>query len=168
MVMDKPEELPSEEESFAKEEKPPVTVTYADLKTADAEREVHVELSKGDGQKSYGDAVDTPNLTDLQATLRRLFPSFFIRSIDRSAQPIMVSRIAPDVFLEMICNTVSAVVEEMECLGEAINVQEILALSYSAFSIGLDGKGRIDALELAGSAKEAEELERVSRQLFAS
>jgi hypothetical protein len=53
----------------------------------------------------------------------------------------------------------------MDADGEDVDVQQIINLVYSAFSIGLEGKGRLDAINLAGAAREAQELESVSKSL---
>ncbi len=130
-----------------------------------SEREVEINLPKTNGQKSYTEALSSPNLTDLRATLAQLFPEFPIPIINRVAKIAMVARIGEDVFLDMLDLNVASVMEELEADGMEANVQEVIDLLYYAFSIGLGGRGRADGLELAGSAKEAEELEKVARSV---
>jgi hypothetical protein len=122
------------------------------------------ESSGADGQ-SYEQGDAAPNETDLKATLRRLFPQYPYSVLGIVSQSIMVARVAPDMFLSSMRLTVNAVVEELDLLEIEFNFIAIVQMVYSAFSIGLDGKGRIDVLEVAGAAKESEELERVSKQL---
>lgn len=130
------------------------------------EPELPVDVPDDETHKPLDQAeAESPNQTDLQATLKRLFPHFKHKYIDSVAQAAMVARIAPDIFLDMHYLTVTSVVEEMECDGEEIDVQSVINLVYAALSIGLDGKGRIDALELAGSQRETEELEKLSKGL---
>ncbi len=146
------------------EEVKPKEDIYQKLVTVQPKREVDAEDAE-DGHKPLDEAeLDTSNLTDLQATLHKLYPKFRVDMIDRIAQSAMVARIAPDIFLDQISLTVIDVWESLT-LENRITFQEVLNLVYFAFSIGLDGKGRIDALELAGSAKEAAELEKVTQGL---
>ena len=160
---------PEEEQSTSQSSKE----MLAKMTTEEPEREVEIELAGGNGHKSYSESTESPNQTDLQATLKRLFPKLPESAIGRGAtfaEAIMVGRIAPDVFLDMIYLNVTDIVEELEieAMGDpeiSISVQSIIDLQYVVYSIGLDGKGRIDALELHGSAKESEELERVSKGL---
>ncbi len=118
-----------------------------------------------EGGRSYEEGEIAPNLSDLQTTLGRLFPQFPYKILDDVVQSIMVARVAPDMFLDAMRLTVNSVVMEMDYLGLEINVISVIQMVYAAFTIGLDGKGRIDILEVAGAAKETEELEKLSRQL---
>jgi hypothetical protein len=102
----------------------------------------------------------------MQATLQRLFPKFKDKYIDEIASAVMVARISPDVFLDMIYLTVTDIVEDMDAEGEPdISVQAIINKVYATFSIGLEGKGRVDAISLAGAARESAELDAVSKSL---
>ena len=120
---------------------------------------------EGGDDGSYGERENTVNDTDLKATLKRLFPQFPNEAFDMVAQSIMVARITPEIFLDAMRLTVNSVVEEMDLQGISINFQSVINMVYAAFSIGLDGKGRIDILEVAGAAKETEELDKLSKQL---
>lgn len=136
--------------------------------TTTASPRVVVSLPKagsGGDDGSYGERENTVNDTDLKTTLKRLFPQFSNKTFDIVAQSIMVARITPEIFLDAMRLTVNSVVEEMELEGEDINFQSVVNMIYAAFSIGLDGKGRIDILEVAGAAKETEELDKLSKQL---
>ncbi len=109
---------------------------------------------------------ESPTDSDLKITLRRLFPRYANKYIDAVAQAVMVARIFPDTILDRIYLTVVSIVERME-VDEVldIDVMEVINLVTTAFEIGLDAKGRIDAIELHGSAREAEEVENVGRNM---
>ena len=157
--MPEKETQPSEGQALVKKD------AYDELKTTAPEREV--DLPEKDGHKSLEEAEgEVSIISDVQASLRRLFPQFENKIINKVAQAAMVARIAPDVFLDMLYLTITSIVEELDADGrEDIDVQGIINLVYAAFSIGLDEKGRIDALELAGSQKEADELAKISEGL---
>lgn len=122
----------------------------------------------GDGFKPHKtlDEVEeeTADLSDFQSTLKVLFPKFRDKIINHVASAAMVARISPDTFLPNVYLTVVEVVDTYS-LSAKINLQEVINLVYCAFSIGLDGKGRIDVFELNGASKENEELEKLSRSL---
>jgi len=139
------------------------------VSTEESEREVEIDLPKGNGSSggavSLEEAENSPNTTDMQAVLQRLFPKFKDKYIDEIASVIMVADIAPDVFLDMIYLTVTDIVEEMDADGEDISVQAIINKIYAVFSIGRERRGRIDSIQLAGAAREAAELENVAKGL---
>ena len=124
---------------------------YDDMVTEAPEREVDVE---DDDHRSMEEREDeAPNLSDLQTTIRKLFPALG-NNID---QAIMVARVAPDMFIPLMRILVNAAIKRMNPY-KPLNVAETASLYYVLTSIGLDGKGRIDTIELAGSAKEADDL----------
>lgn len=113
----------------------------------------------GGAMKSRSEAEEEPaDLSDLKATLNRLFPRFAVDKIDRVARSAMVARISPDVFQDIIGLTVTDVVEmwnEDEDADGELDVQEVINLVYFAFSIGLDGKGRLDAIQIFSNVTES-------------
>lgn len=133
--------------------------------------------SSGNGHRTYAQAEEeSPTDSDLKATLKRLFPKYADYYINQVAQAVMVARIFPDTILDRIYLTVTSVLENQEVRieqqiankeeePEVMDVQMTIDLVTTAYEIGLDAKGRIDAIELAGSAKEAEELESLSRSM---
>lgn len=139
------------------------------------EQEVAIALEKSDvgggnggGVQSYTEASESMNKdTDLQATLKRLFPQFPIKIINMVAQSAMVARIDPNWYLDSFSLTVDATIFELDADGEDFNVQAVIDMVLFAFSIGLEGKGRADGLELAGSYKEAE-IEKAEKSLWGS
>ncbi len=145
---------------------------YGDMATEEPERDIEITLPKGNVGGSLGslsDAESSPNTTDLQITLQYLFPDFkgtILGKVTQAVRSVMFARISPDVFLNMIYLTVTSVVEQMDADGEEdIDVQAIINMVYTAFSIGLEGKGRIEAAQVYGAAKENSELERVAQGL---
>jgi len=110
--------------------------------------------------------AESVNRSPLEIALKQLFPRFKNKYIDKVAQAVMIAEIAPDGFLDLFRLTVHSVVRSMECYAEEdIDVQEVITLVYTAFSIGLSRKGRIDVHEASGSAKESAELEKLGREL---
>ena len=101
--------------------------------------------------------------SDLKATLQRLFPRFADDAVDRVAQAIMVARVHPESYLDQIYLTVLSILRRYDP-RQRVDVMGTINMVTSAFSIGLDGKGRIDAIEIHGSAKEESELEKIASQ----
>lgn len=105
---------------------------------------------------------ETPDLSDMQSAIAKLFPEGLGDDI---ANKVMIARIAPDVFIPLLR---LMVVEEIMKSDpkKPISVVSTMAKIYTLLSIGLDGKGRIDHIELAGASKETEELEKLGKGLF--
>jgi hypothetical protein len=145
---------------------------YGKSSTEEAPR-VDIDLPKGAGgiPQSLSDAENAPNQTDLQTTLARLFPKFKDKYIDEIADAIMIGRISPDVFLDLIYLTVTDIVEDMDAdnkgdtLYTNISVQAVINKIYAVFSIGLEGKGRLDAINVCGASRDAQELDAVAKGL---
>jgi len=134
------------------------------LKVAEKPREV--SLPDDGTHKSLEEAeAEAPNRSPLEVALKQLFPRFKNKYIDQVSQAIMVAEIAPDCFLDLIYLTVTSVVEDMECDGEDVDVQQVITLVYTAFSIGLSRKGRIDIQEASGAARESAEIDKLSKEL---
>lgn len=126
---------------------------YQEMVTEEPARDVGID--EDEDIRSLEDREDeAPNLSDLQTTLRKLFPSLGTL-ID---QALMIARISPDMFIPLLRVLVNSYIKKQDP-HQPLNVAEIASLYYVLCSIGLDGKGRIDTIELAGSAKEADDLE---------
>ncbi len=142
---------------------------YDQMKMSESERDVEIDLpqNEGDGSsgrsKSLSEAEDSPNITDLQATLKRLFPIFEDDEINK-IKAVMVARIAPDTFMPLLKMTIISILESHE-EDEDIDVMSTINLVNAILTIGLEGKGRVDALQLASAARESAELENVSKSL---
>lgn len=103
--------------------------------------------------------ADTTEQSDLALAFQRLFPTLG----SDIHQALMVARIAPDMLIPLLRNLVNAKIRRMNP-HELLNVSEVATLFYILTSIGLDGKGRIDGIELTGSVKEsAEELAELAK-----
>ena len=114
-----------------------------------------IDIDDGEDIRSMEDREDeAPNLSDLQTTLRKLYPTLG-EIID---QALMIARISPDMFIPMLRVLVNSYIKKQDP-HKPLDVANIASLYYVLCSIGLDGKGRIDIIELAGSAKEADDLE---------
>lgn len=140
---------------------------YNELATEAPEREIELldEEKEGDKakRKSLAEKMEEgTDLTDMQSAVRDLFPSGLG---DDVANAVMVGRVAPDVFISALrLMTVQDIMESDP--DKSINVVKTMMKNYVLLSIGLDGKGRIDLIELAGASKETEELEKLGKGLF--
>lgn len=121
-------------------------------------------FEEGEGAKSLAEAEEeAPHQTDLQSVLKYLHPKFRDKRHNDLLQPIMASRIFPDNYLDLNYLLVMSMIEEHEG-DDDIDVVAIITNSQVATSIGYEGRGRIEDLEVAGVAHE-EELERLSKDL---
>lgn len=122
------------------------------------ERKVEIE---GEPKTLEEKEAESPDLSDLQVTLKRLFPELG----DKIHNAIMFARVAPDMFIPILRILVNSAIKKMD-RTKPLDVAEKATLFYILASIGLDGKGRIDTIELAGSVAEAEELKELSKGLI--
>jgi hypothetical protein len=126
------------------------------------------ELSVGVDDVTVGKSLseeeeDTERKTDLQAAMKALLPRYSDPRLNELLQPAMVSRIFPDNYLDKNFLLVMSVIEERE--GEDdIDVVGIISKVQDGTSIGYEGRGRVDILEIAGVAHE-EELQKLSKEL---
>lgn len=139
---------------------------YEELATEAPEREIELlDEEEGDktGRKSLAEKLEeTTDLTDLQSAIKNLFPAGLG---DEVVNKVMVARIAPDVFIPLLKMLVNEEIAKSDP-KKSISVAATVAKMYTLLSIGLDGKGRIDHIELAGASKETEELEKLGKGLF--
>lgn len=137
------------------------SVDYNRLAREEEEREVEITEEELRGPQSLRDRMAlAPNLSDMQVATLKLFPESFWIEAKRLHDLMMVSRISPDVFMSLLRILVKEIVKRSNP-RLPIYVGEIVAGVYGVLSIGLDGKGRIDELELAGAAREEEELKKL-------
>jgi len=139
---------------------------YEELATEAPEREVGVLDEESGGEtkrKSLAEKLEeTSELTDMQSAVASLFPGELGNDV---ANKTMIGRIAPDVFISALkLMTIQDLTESDP--DKPINVVRTMMKNYVLLSIGLDGKGRIDLIELAGANKETEELEKLGKGLF--
>jgi len=139
---------------------------YEEKATLVPAREVEVIDEEGEdvaGHKSLAERLEeTSDLSDMQIAIANLFPGDLGGKIYNA---LMIARVAPDVFMPLLKLLVNEEIKKSEPT-QNINVASIVAKIYILLSIGLDGKGRIDHIELAGASKETEELEKLGKGLF--
>lgn len=139
---------------------------YEELATEEPERKIDLfdEIEEdGANPKSLSEKVgEAPELSDLQAAIARLFPEDLG---DEVINKVMVARVAPDVFIPLLKMLVNEEIIKSDP-QKPISVATTVAKLYTLLSIGLDGKGRIDHIELAGASKEQDELKELGKGLF--
>jgi hypothetical protein len=126
----------------------------------DSERERGME----DVGKSLSESEDEAlHQSDLQPVLKSLSPKFKNERMNELLQPVMVSRIFPDNYLDLNYLLVMSMIEE---LGEDsdVDIVGIITGVQVGTSIGYEGRGIADRLEIAGVAQE-QEMEKLSKEL---
>jgi hypothetical protein len=133
----------------------------APIVTEEPEQEVELD---GVTPQTLGEAEEeTPHQTDLQAVLKYLHPKYKDKRVNELLQSAMSSRIFPDNFLDKNYLLVMSLMEEHE--GDLdIDVVGIISMVQDATSIGYEGRGRVEDLEVAGVAHE-QEMEQLSKEL---
>lgn len=121
-----------------------------------------VEEDKGDDEEhpSLREAMSSSSdLTDMQFAAEKLFPAKL--GVNRIHNSLMVGRIDPNAFLAMLhlCSIDRIMTELSRNYKKTVNVNDIYMEQYTLLSVGLDGEGRIDQLELAGAAREEKRLQ---------
>ncbi len=127
------------------------------------EPEQEMELDEGGMQTLAEAEEEAPHQTDLQAVLKYLHPKYKDKRLNELLQSAMSSRIFPDNFLDKNYLLVMILIEEKEG-EEDIDIVGIISMVQDATSIGYEGRGRVEDLEVAGVAHE-EELEQISKEL---
>ena len=146
-----PEEIEEEESQLDM----PVVIEEAEQETDFGDYEVGKSLSEVE--------EETPHQTDLQSAMKAIIPRFKDKRMDSLLQPVMVSRVFPDNYLDLNYLLVMSQIEEHE--GEPdIDIVAIITGAQVATSKAYEGKHIIDILEIAGVAHE-EELEKLSKDL---
>ena len=126
--------------------------------TEEGAREVELDEEVSEHKSRSEEEAESPYLSDLKTTIRALFPTISNRIINRVAKVAMIARIAPDVFLDEVYLTVTDVVEMWEeALDGELDVQEVISMVYFAFSVGIDGKGRVDVIQVSANSTETRE-----------
>jgi len=127
-----------------------------------AERDV--ALDEVVSPKTLSEAEEeTEHKTDLQAAMKALLPRYKNKRMNDLLQPAMVSRIFPDNYLDKNFLIVMSLIEEQEG-AEDIDIVGTISTVQDATSIGYEGRGRVDILEIAGVAHE-EEMEKLTKEL---
>ena len=149
------------EEDSAQERQIESEALYKEMAVKEDELEIVLDDEK-EGVKSLSQKIEeTPNLSDMQTASLKLFPDDLG---DLVANKVMIGRIAPDAFLPLLHMMTKADIAKADP-SKPINVEQCLLSNYILLSVGLDGKGRIDELELAGAARDEEESDKLSKLL---
>lgn len=136
---------------------------YKDLVTEESARDI--DLSELDVAKSISEAEEeTPQRTDLQAVLKTLTPVYKDKELNDMLQAIMVSRVFPDNMLDSCKLMVLRRLQQFDTASPDVDVIGIITAVHSAHSIGYEGRGIVDRLEIAGVAHE-QEMEKLSKEL---
>ena len=135
-----------------------------DMPVAIEEPEQEIDFGDYEAGKSLSEVEEeTPHQTDLQSAMKAIIPRFKDKRMDSLLQPVMVSRVFPDNYLDLNYLLVMSQIEEHE--GEPdIDIVAIITGAQVATSKAYEGKHIIDILEIAGVAHE-EELEKLSKDL---
>jgi len=121
----------------------------------DAQEEV--DLSEVSISASQAENL-SPNDSDLESTLKRLFPSFDDVDIQRVAQVIMLGRVFPDNFSTKVYLIVSNLAIK-HYNDPTFDVISTMMIVEGLCQIGLEGKGRVEAVIVSGNTKEVAEQE---------
>jgi len=126
-------------------------------------RKINIPVNTSGG-RSLGEAEDDEGSpSDLQATLKRLFPKFPERILNLICASVMVGRVLHDTMLDRVHLTVDDIVMNWDTETDGqLHFMYLLNAVTTAFEIGLDSKGREDAIQLHGVAHETEELEKLA------
>jgi hypothetical protein len=104
------------------------------------------------------------DMTDMQYAAYRLMPPKLGSEVKNAN---MIGRVDPNIYLARLhLNSVDEIMTSDP--RKAINVNEIWNKNEILLSIGLDGMGRIDLLELAGAAREEKRIEKTFAGLGSS
>lgn len=100
----------------------------------------------------------SPNDSDLESTLKRLFPTFSTPEIQQVAQIIMLGRVFPENFSTKVYLLVTSIA--MRHYNDP-NFDVILTMMTieGICQVGLEGKGRVEAVIISGNTKEQAEQE---------
>lgn len=149
-------------EEFNEEEFDHPISSYEELVSEEPERDLG--LDESGLPKSLSEAEEeTEQKTDLQAAMKALMPRYKDKRINELMQSAQVSRIFPDNYIDKHFLITASLIEEYEPTDD-IDVVLIISQVQDALSIGYEGRGRIDILEIAGVAHE-EEMEKLSKEL---
>lgn len=107
--------------------------------------------------KTLGETIeDSSDMTDMQYSAHRLFPPKLGDSVSNAN---MIGRVDPNVYLARLhLNAENEIM--MSDPEKDIDVNSIWNKHEVLLSIGLDGMGRIDLLELSGAAREEKRIDK--------
>ena len=144
-------------------EETPEVPEYKDLVVK--EPELEVDLEDDDSKSVTETEEESPQTSDIKAVLHAITPSSKYQRVNDLARPAMVSRIFPDNLLDKQKLVVLSLIEEHDENDSDIPVIDYIMNVQDMFSIGYEGRGIIERLEIAGVAHE-EELEKMAKDLM--
>lgn len=138
-----------------------VVPNYDEMVREEPVREVDAE-AYGGGTVSDAENLNA-SLSDIQAILKSIEPSHPNPKLNRMMQSAHVARTYPDNYLDKQKLIAISYIEEHEDDGD-LDPVEVITMTQDAISIGLEGRGIIERLQLAGVAHE-QEMEKLAREL---
>ena len=135
---------------------------YEDLKTEESERPI--DLEEEEISKTLSEQEEeTEQISDLKVIAKYLHPQYKDKRLNELLQSAASSRIYTDNLLDKNFLLSMSYIEEHE--GEKdIDVVGYISMIQDALSRGIEGRQRIEDLELAGVVHE-EEVEKLARDL---
>jgi hypothetical protein len=124
---------------------------FNQLATEEPERELDVTEEISHKKTLEEEETENRHLSDLQTVILKRFPDYG----NLVENGLMMARISPDVFKALLRLKINAEVRKSNPY-KPVDVTSIALKSYTQMTIGLDGKGGIDLIELAGVANEKE------------
>jgi hypothetical protein len=118
----------------------------------EVEEEFEVPISASQAENT------SPNDSDLESTLKRLFPFCDIEDIQHIAQFIMLGRVFPDNFSTKVYLIVTDLALK-HYNDPKFDVISTMMIIEGLCQIGLEGKGRIEAVIVSGNTREVAEQE---------
>ena len=137
---------------------------FEELVTTLPERSVDDDGGNGFMPTASEADEETTGKTDLQSILKALTPRYKDTQLNEMLQPVMVARVFPDNMLDSCKMTALSRLFDQNPEDPDIDVWGIILATHNAHSIGYEGRGIIDRLEIAGVAHD-EEMENISKQL---
>jgi len=132
---------------------------YNELVTDEPDREGELEDDIPDAPISSTQAENmSPNDSDLESTLKRLFPFCDTEDIQHIAQFIMLGRVFPDNFSTKVYLIVTNLALK-HWNDSKFDVISTIMIIEGLCQIGLEGKGRVETVIVSGNSKEVAEQE---------
>lgn len=161
-------ENPLDEDEVIRPDEEPEVLSSEELRNVEFDEDEELPVDLGDDDEEYaltmGEEMDsTRQVTNVQAVLKSLTPTFSNKRVNALLQPAMVSRIFPDNFMDKHFLLSAALIEEYDPFDDP-PVIDIISWVQDGLSIGFEGRGIGDRLEVAGAASD-EEMEKLSKQL---
>ena len=132
--------------------------------TATEEGSREVEIVEEGVHKSRAESdSESPDISDYKSTLNKLFPKIPSGIVSElmqfTLQTAMVARISTDLFLDLMYLNITAIIENWELThgSDSVEVQSCINLVLYLLSIGVDGKGRVDIVQVSANATETKE-----------